>query len=120
MDSTLIGAHDKIKLHGAEAALPRAVKRMRAHGAGHTLASCARSGHISAIGDMAASALLVGAQIVCSEDLAIFPGNEHLVLRRIPILEGLFAGKVARKCIRFSVADDWFKDLPYHICILQS
>lgn len=60
----LIGADDEIKLHGTKTEVAGEVERMGAHGAGNAASCGPGSGHIAAVRDMAASALLIGAQIV--------------------------------------------------------
>ena len=118
-DGNFVCADDDVELHGAKAAVSSSIERMRAHGAGNATSRSPGSGHVSTIGNMAASALLVGAEVISAEDFSVFFGNECLVIGRVPVFERLLAGEVAREGIGFSGADGGFENLPDGVCIFE-
>src|SRR5215469_1940033 len=89
---------------------------MCAHGSGDAFACGSCSRHVSAVGHVGATAALVRAKVVGSEDvLAVFAlifGYEDLMVARQPIVERLVAVHVAGQRIGVSCANDWFEDGP--------
>ena len=116
-DGLFICADDNIELHGAKASCSGVVERMGAHGAGDASARCPICGHVSAVGYVAASALLVGAQIVGSEDFSVFFRDKCFVMGCVPVFEGVLAREVAREGVGFSGADGGFEDLPHCVSV---
>jgi len=111
-DRSLIAADHDIELHGAEAAVAGVVQGMGTHDAGDAAAGGCGCGHVSAIGDMAAPALLIRTKIIGAENFSfafsIFFRNKYVVMGCIPIAEGLLAGEVTREGIGFPCADGGF------------
>src|ERR1035438_717848 len=75
-----IGADDKIKLHGAEAAGFGALKRMCGHGAGNSAADGGSRSDVAAVGDVGAPALLIGAKKISADDARVLIGDEDFVM----------------------------------------
>lgn len=119
VDGDFIGADDDVELHGAEAAFAGAIERVGAHGAGDATACGPGRGHVPAVGDVAASALLVGAQVVGAEDFSVFFGDKCFVMRRVPVLKCLLAGEVAREGVGFTGADNGFENFPCGVCVMD-
>jgi hypothetical protein len=107
-----VGADDEVELHGAKAAVFGVIERMRAHGAGYTATGGGRSGHIAAVGDVGAAAVLIGAKEIGADDVGVVVGDEDLVGGREPKGESSFASDVARKGVGFAGAKDGFKNGP--------
>src|SRR6266568_928852 len=81
----LVRADHKIELHGAETALPRTLERVRAHRACHAAARGVRSSHVATIGDVAATASLIGFQEIRAGNFAPFFCHKNLVSKRKPV-----------------------------------
>ena len=75
----VIGAHHEVELHRAKAACAGRLERMRAHGASESPARSTLRGHISAVGDMCSTALLIGAHEVSTDNVATLVGDEYVV-----------------------------------------
>lgn len=88
----LVGADDEIKLHGVEAAGFSVLDGMQAHRAGDAAAVGPRRGHVTAIGDVRATALLVRAQVIRTDNFAIFFRDKNFVAPRVPVGECIRAG----------------------------
>lgn len=113
----LVRADDEIKLHGAEAEGFGVLERMQAHRASDAASGGPRCGHVAAIRDVRTAASLIRAQIIRSDNFAIFFRNENFVSRRMPVRKNVFAGHVARKSVRLSSANRRFKNFPDAVVI---
>jgi hypothetical protein len=80
-DSRFVAGDDEIELHGGEAARLGVGQRMGGHGTTDPATRGPGRGHVGSIGHMRAAASLVGAKIVCSDDLAVVVRDEDLVSR---------------------------------------
>src|SRR5260370_1785564 len=111
-DGAFIGGDDEIKLHSAKAAFPRAVERMLAHRSGYAAARHGYRRHVTAIGDVSSTALLVCLEAVRSDDVAVIFRNKHLTLGRKPVSEPTIFVYVAGQGIGLASADDGLHDRP--------
>src|SRR5882762_2208184 len=87
----LVRTHDKIKLHGLEAAFARAIERMRAHSARHASRRGPWSSYVATVGYVRAAALLVRLQKIRAENSGVIFRNEDFVPRSKPVVEGFLA-----------------------------
>ncbi len=94
-DGDFVGADDDVELHGTEAAFPGTVEGVDAHGAGDAPASGPGCGHVSAVGYVAAPALLIRSQVIGTEDFFIFFRDKCFMMGCVPVFQGLFAGEIA-------------------------
>src|SRR5262245_61029131 len=74
-----VAAHHKIELHGAKAALLRALERMPAHCPRNSSSFGRRRRHVAAVRHVRASPSLIGAQEVGTEDGSLLLQHEGLV-----------------------------------------
>ena len=84
-DGASVAADHKIKLHGAETALPGVFERMRAHRMGYAAAPRARRGHVAAIRHVRAASSLIGLQEVGARDFPVVFRDKDFVARRKPV-----------------------------------
>ena len=66
---------------------------------------------------MRPAALLIGAHEVGTDNVATLVGDEYFVTAGEPIVERLFARKVARQSIGFPAADGRLQDAPDRIMV---
>src|SRR5215469_352214 len=85
LDGALVAADHKIKLHGAEAALPGAIERVPAHRTSYAAAPSARRRHVAAIRHVRAASPLVGLQEVGADDFPVVFCDKDFVARRKPV-----------------------------------
>ncbi len=117
-DGALVRADHKIKLHGAEAALPRMLQGVRAHRAGYAAARRVRRSHVSAIRNVCAAAFLIGFQEIDADNVALVFRDKNFVAGREPVGQSVFAVQVPRQGISFARAEDRFQDQPDRIGIV--
>lgn len=113
----LVGADNKIELHGAKAAGFRVFERVAAHGTGDAAADSPGRGHVAAVGHVRAGALLVGVEEVGAENFLVVFGDEDMVARSVPVSESLLASEVARQGVGFAGANGGFENFPDSIVI---
>src|SRR5580658_976696 len=114
----LVGAHHKIKLHRAKSPLLGNAQRMRAHGSRYAAAKRPRRGHVSAIRDVRATALLICAQIIRGKNFAIFFRDKHRVARRVPIRQRLLARHVRRQSVRVAATNHRLEYFPNRVAVV--
>jgi len=117
-NGALVGTYYEVELHSAKAALAGALQGMGAHGPGEAAAGSLRGGHVTAVGHVIAAALLIGAEEVGGDYMAMVIGDKDFVAGGEPIDEGLVAGEIAGKGIGFAGADGGFEDAPNGIAIV--
>src|SRR5262249_3297533 len=108
----LVGADDEIELHGAEAAVSRARKRMFEHRTREAAPLRGLCGHVTAVRDVAAATRLVRAQEVGPQNHASVFGDEDLVIAARPVLERALARDVTRKCVGLPCAQHGLENRP--------
>src|SRR5579872_664873 len=118
-DGALIRADDKIKLHREKTALSRMVQGMGAHCAGHTASGSAGGDHVSAVGNVRSTALLIGAQEVGSEHCALLLGYEGFVARRKPVGKSFVPLHIPGQSIGLARSNDGLKDSPNRIGVCR-
>lgn len=119
-DSAFVAANNKIELHGAETALPRVFKRMRAHRASYPPADRVRRSHVAAIRNVRAAAFLISLQEVRADDFALVFCDKDLVVRQKPVGECAFPIHVTWERVRFARANDGLQNRPNRIPIACS
>lgn len=112
LDGPFVSANHKVELHGAVSSIFCVIERVRAHCSGYSFSRRGCGCYVSTVCDVGAAAALVGADVVCSDNLSVVFGYEDLMAGRDPIGEGFFAAHIVRQSIGVSGADDWFKDCP--------
>src|SRR5229473_3323059 len=108
----LVGAHHKIKLHGGEAALARAIEGMRAHRTRHAAAGGSGSSYVAAVGYVRAAALLVGLQKIRANNVGVLFRDEDFVPGSKPVIEGFLTRHIARQGVRLAGANGGLQDRP--------
>src|SRR5260370_19432190 len=83
------GTDYEVELHGAKAALAGALQGMGAHRSGEAATGSLRGGHVTAVGHVIAAALLVGAEEVSGDYMAMVIRDIDFVAGGEPIEEGL-------------------------------
>src|SRR5208283_4619796 len=107
-----VGADNEVELHGAKAALCSVIEGMRAHGTGYSATGGGGGGHVAAVGDVGTAAILIGAEEIGADDVAVVVGDEDFVSGREPKGERGVSRDVARKGIGFAGAKDGFENRP--------
>src|SRR6266849_10149973 len=111
----LVGAHHKIKLHGGEAALARAIEGMRAHRTRHAAAGGSGSSYVAAVGYVRAATLLVGLQKIRANNVGVLFRDEDFVPGSKPVIEGFLARHLSRQRVCLAGADRRFQNRPNEI-----
>jgi len=116
-DGAEVGTHHEVELHGAKTALAGALQGMGAHEPGQAATGCARRGHITAVGHVSTTALLIGTEVVRGDNVGAVIGDEDFVARGEPVEEGLLAGEITGQGIGLAGTDSGFQDAPNGIVI---
>ena len=111
-DRALVGADDKIELHGTEASLLGSDERMFEHQAGDTLALRLRRRHVSTICDVIPGSSLVCTQKVRSENIGVVFRNESLVVPSAPIGDSISFVDVPGNGVGFPSTEHGSQDRP--------
>src|ERR1700694_2732034 len=114
-DGALVGADDKIELHGTESASFSVVERMHTHRTRHASAGGAKGGHVAAIGYVRASSLLIGVQEIGPDHFLVFFGNEYFIAGGEPVGESLLPRHLAGQCVSCPGTDGGLDDFPDRI-----
>src|ERR1700720_2307892 len=113
----LVGADDKVELHGTEASSFGVVERMLTHRARHASAGGANIGHVAAIGYVRASTFLIGMHVIGADYLSVFLRDEYFVVLREPMGDGLFPCYIVGQGVSFRAPDGGLHYFPDRIGI---
>src|SRR5262250_588718 len=81
---SFVVAYHEIKLHCAKPTTLRVLQGVRAHGPRHTLASSTCRGHVAAIGHVRTAAILIRAQKVSPDHVALVLRDKYFGATREP------------------------------------